>query len=151
MAGAVVLAGLVAALPLWRGGVAWQALLAATVLAPIALALSAQAPTRLPVAALGLLVVLVVVALQLVPLPAGLHRLSPRTASTFELVLAPLGRYPATRPFSLDPAGTGRSLAQAVLGLAAFATAWLAVSTIAITGTGPLRKRHEFAKTATRP
>ncbi len=127
----LVLGFLVAALPLVRGGVDWPSETGAALLACLATLLAAASgPVPLPAAVLALAAVLLATALQLVPVPVTLHRaLSPGAASVFETALAPLGLYPAARPFSLDPPVTGRSLAAgAACVLGALAAARLAES-----------------------
>jgi Flp pilus assembly protein TadD len=123
-AGSVLLALAVLALPLCRGGVDLWAELGAVALGLAALLLATARDAALPRAALLLLGVLGVCALQLVPLPAALHHLSPGALRIFETSLAPLGLYPASRPLSLEPAASARELAKAIACTAAFAAAW---------------------------
>lgn len=123
-AGALVLALLALALPLSRGGVDLWAEAGAAALALLVLALATAREAALPRIALVLLAVVAVCALQLVPLPAALHRISPGALRIFDVALAPLGLYPAARPLSLDPVATARELAKAIACTAAFAAAW---------------------------
>ncbi|MBK9519343.1 MAG: O-antigen ligase family protein [Anaeromyxobacter sp.] len=111
-------------LPLARGGVDAPVELAAACLALLAALMAAPAGGAVGLAGLALLVVLAATALQLAPLPAWLHLLSPSARDLFSGALAPLGLYPAARPLSLDPAATGRLLAASAGGLAAFWAAW---------------------------
>lgn len=124
LSGAALVAGLVICLPLARGGVAWWAALAATLAASAAVLLTWRTEKAFPLAGFALGVVWCVVAFQAVPWPAALHRLEPETRALFELVLTPIGLYPAARPFSLDPPATGRELALGAAGLGAFLVAW---------------------------
>lgn len=81
-------------------------------------------PFLVPAPGTALVVVTAFIGLQLVPLPPTLlGLLAPKTRDTFELVLAPLGLYPAWRPLSLDPPATGRELAKGVTYLAVFLSA----------------------------
>jgi len=118
------LAALLVILPLARGGVGISARLGAVVLATLSLVLLARRRLGLPWHAIPLGGVVGIVALQLLPVPAALHPLSPGARSLFEAVLAPLGLYPATRPLSLDPPETALELADCAAGLAAFVAAW---------------------------
>ncbi|MBL0278450.1 MAG: O-antigen ligase family protein [Anaeromyxobacter sp.] len=111
-------------LPLARGGVDAPVELAAACLAVLAALMAAPAGGAVGLAGLALLVVLAATALQLLPLPAWLHVVSPSARDLFSGALAPLGLYPAARPLSLDPAATGRMLAASAGGLAAFWAAW---------------------------
>jgi tetratricopeptide (TPR) repeat protein len=119
-----VIALLILALPQLRGGVDLWVELLAVVLALVALFLATARSGELPRVALALLAVVAVMAVQLVPLPAALHRLSPGARSVFQTSLEPLGLYPASRPLSLDPAATARELAKALALVAVFCTAW---------------------------
>jgi tetratricopeptide (TPR) repeat protein/O-antigen ligase len=104
----------------WRGGVGVPAQAAALVLAAASLALAAatrRATLRVPVALGGLAVLVVVPALQLVPLPPALTQ--PGARDVFEVALAPLGLYPAARPTTLDLPATARELGKAAAVLAA--------------------------------
>jgi Flp pilus assembly protein TadD len=121
----------VVVLPLARGGVDWPAETGAALLACLAAMLAAGVgPVSIPAVVLALGAVLVATALQLLPVPAALHRaVSPGAASVFETALAPLALYPAARPFSLDPPVTGRALAVGAASLlSALAAARLADS-----------------------
>jgi hypothetical protein len=123
-AGALVLALLALALPLARGGVDPWAEAGGLALALLGLALATAREAAVPRTALVLLAVLGVAALQLVPLPPAVHRVSPGALRVFDVALAPLGLYPAARPLSLDPAASARELAKAIACTAAFAAAW---------------------------
>jgi O-antigen ligase/Flp pilus assembly protein TadD len=119
-----VVALLVLALPQLRGAVdLWVEVIAAT-LALFALFLATTRSGELPRPALPLLVVLVVIAAQLLPLPVVAHRLSPGAQALFQTSLAPIGLYPAARPLSIDPAATARELAKALALLSVFCSAW---------------------------
>jgi predicted Zn-dependent protease len=122
--GALLLALLAVVLPLARGGVDLQVEAAAIALALVALGAASLGNSAIPRVALALLAVLGVATLQLLPVPAALHALSPGAVRVFEVSLAPLGLYPAARPLSLDPAGSARELAKAIGCTAAFVAAW---------------------------
>ncbi len=127
----LALALLAVAMPFARGGVDWPVQAAALAVACVAALLSAgsrRGSTPLFLAGLG--VGVLATALQLLPVPAAVHPvLAPGAASMFRTTLEPLGLYPATRPFSLDPPATGRELAKAAACLlAALAAARLAGS-----------------------
>ncbi len=65
-----------------------------------------------------------VIAFQLLPLPPSLlGLLDSHTRELFDFVLAPMGRYPAWRPLSLDPPATARELAKALTALSTFLAA----------------------------
>jgi Flp pilus assembly protein TadD len=123
-AGGLLLALLAVALPLARGGVDLWVEVAGAALALVAFALATADEPRLPWPMLLLLGVLGVSVLQLVPVPAALHAISPGARRIFDVSLAPLGLYPAARPFSLDPAASARELAKAIACTAAFGAAW---------------------------
>jgi O-antigen ligase len=123
-AGAIILALLAAGLALPRGGVDLWAETAGLALAVAALLASTASQTVLPPSAFAFLAVLGVASLQLVPVPAEFHVLSPGARRIFEVSLAPIGLYPATRPLSLDPAGSARGLLRAITCTAAFVAAW---------------------------
>ncbi len=93
-------------------------------LALVAALLAVPSSGAMGLSGLALLAALLLTALQLLPLPAALHGVSPAARSLFEEALGPLGLYPAARPLSLDPAETGLALANAAGGLAAFMMAW---------------------------
>jgi tetratricopeptide (TPR) repeat protein len=72
-------------------------------------------PPGVPLLALGLSGGALLVALQLLPLPPALLRLlSPNAAVLFEETLAPVARWPAWRPLSLQPGETAFLLVAAV-------------------------------------
>ncbi|HSN92607.1 MAG TPA: O-antigen ligase family protein, partial [Anaeromyxobacteraceae bacterium] len=112
----VLLALLVAGLPLARGGVDLPARLAALAIASGALLLAGRRePVALGLPAAALWGVSAFVVLQLVPLPPWLLRaLSPAAARHAETFLGPLGLFPAWRPLSLDPGATCGALAKAL-------------------------------------
>jgi len=119
---------LIAGNALVRGGVGVPAIAVSGVLAAACLALAPRFGTRetpsVPVLAIGLAAAVLVIALQLVPLPPGLVRvLSPRTDEALRDALGPLGLYPAWRPLTLDPGTTALELAKAALFAAVAAAA----------------------------
>lgn len=142
---AVLLLTLVAGTPLFRGGVDLPAIAAAAVVAGAALFFAArplrtrsagapgtgagsevlsQGPSysglELPILAVGLALVSVWIAFQLVPLPAWLvGAIDPAAAELFRRNLGPIGAYPAARPLSLDPGATALDMGKDV--------AWAAV------------------------
>jgi tetratricopeptide (TPR) repeat protein/O-antigen ligase len=118
-----LLCSLVILLPLARGGVDATTEEIALAIAFAATLLATWSFSRLPRAAVALALVVAVIALQLVPFPPSLHALSPATRSVFELSLAPLGRYPAARPFTLDVPATARELGKASACLLSFVAA----------------------------
>jgi tetratricopeptide (TPR) repeat protein len=121
---AVLLAGAVACIPVARGGVdpAVEALGAGLALA--ALFAAFRNSSEMPVAAFGLASVIGAMAFQLIPLPPGLHLISPQAERLFRLSLGGWGAYPASRAISLDPPGTAHALAKAIACTAAFVAAW---------------------------
>lgn len=124
LTGALLLGALLVLLPLARGGVGLGAQALALLVSVVACWLVLSEGERVPLAGLLLAAVLAVMVFQTVPLPAAAHALSPATRARFEGSLGPLGLYPASRPLSLDPLATGREIAKAVGGLAAFLAGW---------------------------
>ena len=122
--------------PLYRGGVDWPFDVACAVVAGAAFLIATsshmrdppdgRSPSNLSWAELALAVVTLVIALQLLPLPAALLRfLSPGAHDVFERALQPIGLYPAARPISLDPGSTARELCKAAAWSLAFAASAL--------------------------
>lgn len=103
-AGAWVLAALVVAAPLARGGVDWPVQLAAAALAGVALLLLSRGGERAPLAALALVLVFGWSALQVVPLVGGVS-------------------------VSLDAPASGRELGSAAGKLLAFCAGWAVAGT----------------------
>lgn len=140
------MSALILALPMARGGVNWVTLFVSAVLGPLAMWLALRSTGRFPLLGILLAVVLAIVGLQLVPLPALLHRLSPGARGIFEMALGPLGLYPQARPITLDLPATALEFSKALLGLSAFVAAWASGSgrrrrsllTGALALTGPL-------------
>ena len=96
----------------------------------LAVALSAVATLRsgepflIPAPGLAFAAATAFIAFQLLPLPPALvGLLSPATREVFDFVLAPLGRYPAWRPLSLDPPATANELVKAITYLTVFLAA----------------------------
>lgn len=124
LAGAVLLAFLVIAVPLARGGVDIWAQASALAVALLALVLATGSMTAVPTVCVALAVVVALIFVQLIPVPPLVHRVSPGAIRVFETSLAPLGLYPAARPLSLDPASTGGELAKAVASIAVLVAAY---------------------------
>lgn len=124
LAWAALLALLLVAVPLARGGASAAVELGAAALAVLAALFIAPQRARGAWTGLLLLAPLLAMALQLLPLPAALHGISPGARGLFSAALAPLGLYPTARPLTLDPAATGRTLAAAAGGLATFWACW---------------------------
>jgi O-antigen ligase/tetratricopeptide (TPR) repeat protein len=122
-------------LPLSRGAVDQAVQLGALLVASASAVLATWSSREVPWPALLLAIVVCIIGLQLVPIPPVLHGLSPATRSLFERSLAPIGAYPAARPFSLDVPGTAAELGKAVTCLGAF------VSAASVAGTRQRRGR----------
>jgi O-antigen ligase/tetratricopeptide (TPR) repeat protein len=134
---AVLLLGVAVVLaPLRRGGVDWPVDVSVAVVACLALLMAtvplerpwmgAQLRPTVSWAEIGLLCVALVIALQMVPMPAWLIRvLSPGAHDVFRRALEPLDLYPASRPLSLDPGTTARELCKAAAWTLAFPAAVL--------------------------
>jgi tetratricopeptide (TPR) repeat protein len=129
LGGATLIGLLVLMIPLARGGVDLWTEAAAVLLAVGAAALVADDAASVPRSALALLTVVALILLQVLPVPALVHRLSPGAGRIFETSLAPLGLYPAARPLSLDPAASARELGKAIACLATFFTSFAVSST----------------------
>ncbi len=117
---------LVAGNALARGGVSLLAMAVSCGAAAACLILApriwVRGGTAVPALTIGLGAAVLVIGMQLVPLPPGLVRLvSARTAQTFGDALGPLGLYPAWRPLTLDPGTTALELAKAATFAAAAA------------------------------
>lgn len=119
-----LLAAAVVVLPLLRGGVGLVAEALALTVTGLAAGFTLWRSREVPWCALALGGVVLVVGLQLVPLPPAAHALSPGAQAVFRLSLEPLGAYPAWRPLTLDVPATSRELGKAVACLAAFVAAW---------------------------
>lgn len=109
------LAAVVVLAPLAAGGTRTEVRLGLAGLALAALLFAALGASRrglrLPGVIWPWLALTFLIALQLVPLPAGLvASLSPDAAAVRDRVLADLGGWPATAPLSLDPSATLRAL-----------------------------------------
>jgi tetratricopeptide (TPR) repeat protein len=91
--------------------------------APVAAGEAKSGAFNLPILPLALVGGALLVALQLLPLPPAFIRfISPNTAAVFDETLAPIGLWPAWRPFSLAPGATDEALVVAA-GVAAAAVA----------------------------
>lgn len=124
-ASAWLLAALVVALPLARGGFHSKAQAAALLVAGLAALLAARKDSRLTWPGLGLLGVLLLIALQTTPLPPSLLAHLHGQAGIFDSVLRPMGLFPAWRPVTLDAPATWSALGGAALWWLAFTAAWL--------------------------
>ncbi|HEY3449068.1 MAG TPA: O-antigen ligase family protein [Myxococcales bacterium] len=107
----------------WAVAVAAGLALLAVALAAVATLRSGE-PFLVPLPGIAFAAVAAFVAFQLLPLPPLLvGLLAPATREVFDFVLAPLGRYPAWRPLSLDPPATANELVKAITYLCVFLAA----------------------------
>jgi len=147
-AAVAILSGVVLVNALWRGGVGLPAQAATAVAGSVALWLAsrprrrtsepvARTPKAIPWLVAGLGLVVLVVGLQLVPLPpAALLALAPRSAEVQRDALAPLGLFPAWRPISLDPGATALEMARLA--------SWLVVAAAAALLAGSREQREQL-------
>ncbi|HYD53950.1 MAG TPA: O-antigen ligase family protein [Gemmatimonadaceae bacterium] len=106
-------AALVVATPLVRGGVDLPTEVVVLVFAAVAAASASSTRPLVSYATLALGGVVLWMMIQLLPVPAAAHVVSPGAVAIFDLSLAELGRYPATRAIALDVASGHREVAKA--------------------------------------
>lgn len=95
----------------------------ALALASVAALLASWDQALLPKSAILLTAVVAWISLQLLPVPAAVHAISPSTNAALRATLGAIGRYPSARPFTLDLPATAREVCKALACLLAFIAA----------------------------